>query len=188
MTEPEPDADAERPDSPASDGPSTTTMIIAALLGIGVLSTFLVVARSKSHDFGPVPVATVPAPQAESPDCAKLLDAVPDQLGDYETAEIADPAPAGVAAWRDSGEFPVIMRCGLDRPGDFVVGSPIQQVDDVGWFRVAEGDRVTWYAVDRPVYVALTLPDGSGPAPIQQLSRVIAEVLPAQAIDPAPPR
>lgn len=184
------DADGERPDSAGSDGPSTTTMIIAALLGIGVLSTFLVVARNKSGDPepGPVPVATVPAPQAESEDCALLLDGVPDQLGDYESAEILEPAPAGVAAWRDSGDFPVILRCGLDRPGDFVVGSPIQQVNEVQWFRVAEGDRVSWFAVDRPVYIALTLPDGSGPAPIQQLSQAISDILPAQPIDPAPPR
>ena len=52
-----------------------------------------------------------------------------------------------------------------------MVGSPLQVVDDVPWFRVAERPaRTTWFAVDRPVYVALTLPDGSGPTPIQLLS------------------
>ena len=46
----------------------------------------------------------------------------------------------------------------------------------------------TWFAVDRPVYIALTLPQGSGPTPIQEISDVIAKSLPAKAIDPAPPR
>ena len=37
-------------------------------------------------------------------------------------------------------------------------------VDRVSWFRLADPDtrRSTWVCVDRPVYVALTLPDGSG--------------------------
>ena len=82
----------------------------------------------------------------------------------------------------------MILRCGLERPSDFVVGTPLQMVDAVSWFRAAEADRVTWFAVDRPVYIALTLPADSGPTPIQQLSALIAGTLPQQPIDPAPPR
>ena len=112
---------------------------------------------------------------------------LPDRLGDYRRAELAFPAPPGVAAWRiDATSEPVILRCGLERPDDFVVGSPLQVVDEVSWFRVAEADRVTWFAVDRPVYVALTLPQDSGPTPIQELSDVIAKTLPAKPINPAP--
>ncbi len=97
------------------------------------------------------------------------------------------PAPPGAAAWTADGE-PVIMRCGLDRPAEFVVGSPIQVVDAVQWFELADQGRSTWFAVDRPVYIALTLPQGSGPTPIQEISDVIAKSLPAKPIDPAPPR
>ncbi len=95
------------------------------------------------------------------------------------------------AAWRrgPDGE-PVILRCGLGRPAEFMVGVPLQLVDDVEWFRIADpvGGLTTWVAVDRPVYVALTLPSDSGPAPIQDVSAVISQTLPARAIDPAPPR
>ena len=52
----------------------------------------------------------------------------------------------------------------------------------------ADDGRSTWFAVDRPVYVALTLPAGSGPTPIQEISRAIAKSLPAKAVDPAPVR
>ncbi len=85
------------------------------------------------------------------------------------------------------------MRCGLQRPDDFVVGSPIQVVDKVQWFRVDEqgstdAAKSTWYTVDRPVYVALTLPAGSGPVPIQELSSIIDRTVAAVPIDPAPAR
>jgi hypothetical protein len=89
----------------------------------------------------------------------------------------------------------VVLRCGLDRPAEFVVGSPIQVVDGVQWFQVSAGQQSggdaglsTWYTVDRPVYVALTLPSGSGPTPIQQISEVINRAIAAVPIDPAPPR
>jgi hypothetical protein len=117
--------------------------------------------------------------------------ALPQRLGRYERAAVAQPAPEGAAAWRDGTDSePVVLRCGLDRPADFVVGSPIQGVDRVQWFKVSaqtEG-RSTWYTVDRPVYLALTLPSGSGPTPIQELSEVIDRTVGAVPIDPAPAR
>ncbi|CQD11728.1 hypothetical protein BN970_02381 [Mycolicibacterium conceptionense] len=69
----------------------------------------------------------------------------------------------------------MVLRCGLERPADFVVGTPLQVVDEVQWFRVGEAGpaaddqgRSTWYAVDRPVYVALTLPAGPGRHPFSR--------------------
>ncbi|ETB36034.1 membrane protein, partial [Mycobacterium avium subsp. hominissuis 10-5606] len=99
------------------------------------------------------------------------------------------------AAWRTGPDSePVVLRCGLDRPAEFVAGSPIQVVDRVQWFAVrpdpqSAGDagRSTWYTVDRPVYVALTLPSGSGPAPIQRLSDVIEQRIAAAPVNPGPP-
>jgi hypothetical protein len=72
-----------------------------------------------------------------------------------------------------------------------VVGSPIQLVDRVQWFKEADPQpagkdaRSTWYTVDRPVYVALTLPSGSGPTPIQQLSDLIDHTIAAVPISPS---
>ncbi len=58
------------------------------------------------------------------------------------------------------------------------------------WFEVSGAeqgiDASTWYAVDRPVYVALTIPNGSGPTPLQDISATVIDVLPQQEIDPAP--
>ena len=174
------------------DGPPKVALIAALVIAAVAALAVVLIARHDEPGRTPVPIAPVPAPQADAAPCTALIAALPDRLGDYQRAPAADPVPAGAAAWQaDTGTEPVILRCGLERPADFVLGAPLQLVDAVSWFRVADasGDgRVTWYAVDRPVYIALTLPPGSGPAPIQTLSAVIAGTMPAQPIDPAPPR
>ncbi|HYB37466.1 MAG TPA: DUF3515 domain-containing protein [Mycobacterium sp.] len=177
-----------------SDGPPRALLIAALVLAIAAIGVVLAIAATRQAPQQPVPIPAVPAPQAESPACRELLVVLPQQLGDYERAPAAQPAPAGTAAWRASNDTePVVLRCGLDRPSDFVVGAPIQVVDRVQWFEEinprsgGEAGRTTWYTVDRPVYVALTLPPGSGPTPIQQLSDLIDRTIAAVPISPAPP-
>lgn len=183
---------------PTGDGGPPTALIIAAVaLAVASVGVILVIAANREAPPQPVAVAAAPAPQADSPACRALAGALPQRLGDYQRAPLAQPAPPGATAWRApaSDSEPVILRCGLDRPAEFVVGSPIQVVDRVQWFGVhpdqqSAGDagRSTWYTVDRPVYVALTLPSGSGPTPIQQLSEVIDHTIAAVPINPGPPR
>ena len=188
-------------DSETRDGPPRALMIAAIVVAVGAVVAILVVAALRQSPAAeqPVAIVSVPAPKAESAECRSLAGALPERIGDLGRAPAADPAPPGAAAWRASGGGEaVILRCGLERPVEFVVGSPLQVVDAVSWFRVGEagagGDpgadngRSTWFAVDRPVYVALTLPSGSGPTPIQEISRAIAKSLPAKAVDPAPVR
>ncbi len=196
------------------DGPPRGLLIAAVVVAIGAIVGILVFAalRQSPVTQPPVPIVGVPAPKAESADCRTLTDSLPDQLGDYHRAQAADPAPAGAAAWRpaDDGDA-VILRCGVERPDEFVVGVPLQVVDEVQWFRVGEAGagkdgvgeagagkdgvgeagagedgRSTWFAVDRAVYIALTLPQGAGPTPIQEISDLIAKKLPARPVDPAP--
>ena len=176
-------------DPDSHDGPPRALLIAAIVVAAGALIAILVYAsqRESPPTDQPVAIAAMPAPQAGTAECGTLLSALPGQLGAYRRAPAAAPAPPGVAAWSSDGE-PVILRCGVDRPAEFVVGSPIQMVDAVQWFEVAEQGRGTWFAVDRPVYIALTLPQGSGPTPIQTLSETIAKALPAKPIDPAPAR
>jgi hypothetical protein len=173
------------------DGPPRAVLIAALLIAVTAIGAVLAIAAIRKPEATPVAIAAAPAPHAEGPDCERLLDTLPDQLGDYRRATTAEPTPAGAAAWQaEPGGEPVILRCGLDRPLDFVVGAPVQVVDAVQWFRVADpsGALTTWFAVDRPVYVALTLPEGSGPSPIQEVSRTIAKVLPVNDVDPGAPR
>jgi hypothetical protein len=169
-----------------SEGPPRVVLIAAVVLAVGAISVILAIAATRHPPPKPLAVPTVPAPHAQDPACRALLEALPQRLGDYQRAPIAQPTPPATAAWRTTIDSePVVLRCGLDRPTDFVVGSPIQQVDRVQWFEARQSDRSTWYSVDRPVYVALTLPSGSGPTAIQQLSELIDHTMPAVPISPS---
>jgi hypothetical protein len=169
-----------------SEGPPRVVLIAAVVLAVGAISVILAIAATRHPPPQPLAVPTVPAPHAQDPACRALLEALPQRLGDYQRAPIAQPTPPATAAWRTTIDSePVVLRCGLDRPTDFVVGSPIQQVDRVQWFAARQSDRSTWYSVDRPVYVALTLPSGSGPTAIQQLSELIDHTMPAVPISPS---
>ncbi len=168
-----------------TDGPPRAALIAALVVAVGTIGVILAIAATR-HRTTPAVIAAVPAPQAQDPACRKLTDALPQRLGDYNRAQVVQPAPVGAAAWQPAGAGdPVVLRCGLERPADFVVGSPIQVVDQVQWFEVSQDQRSTWYTVDREVYVALTLPQGSGPTPIQQLSELIDRLMPARPINPS---
>jgi hypothetical protein len=174
-----------------ADAPPRSLLIAAAVVAVAAIVAVLVIAvlRQSSPQEAPVAIASVPAPKATSPECGALMAALPEKLGEYRRAATVEPAPPGAAAWRaESDAEPVILRCGLDRPDQFVVGAPIQVVEPVQWFEARDTDRSTWFAVDRPVYIALTLPSGSGPTPIQEISAAIAQTMPAKPIDPAPAR
>ena len=178
-------------ESESRDGPPRALLIAAVVLAVGAVIAILVVAtlRQTPAREQPVAIVAVPAPKADTAECRMLVGALPDQMDDFRRAAVADPAPAGAVAWRASpdGEA-IILRCGTDRPAEFAVGRPLQVVNDVAWFEIQDQGRSTWYAVDRPVYIALTLPAGSGPTPIQEISRVVAKSLPAKPVDPAPVR
>ena len=64
-------------------------------------------------------------------------------------AEAAEPAPVGAAAWQNQPDAePVILRCGLDRPEEFVVGAPIQVVEPVQWFELTDADITALAGLD----------------------------------------
>ena len=176
---------------PPPDGPPRAVLIAALVLAVAAAAIVLGIAATRQAPDAPVAIAAVPAPQADSDGCKAVVTALPDRLGDFRRAPTVEPTPAGTAAWRAApdGE-PVILRCGLDRPGEFVVGSPIQLVNSVQWFQIADPDtrRSTWVSVDRPVYIALTLPNDSGPGPIQTVSDLLTRTLPAVPIRPSAPR
>lgn len=83
-----------------------------------------------------------------------------------------------------------MLRCGLDRPLEFTKSSALQVINGVNWFEVRDDTTGvtsgTWYAVDRGTYIAVTMPDKSGPSPLQEISNTINAQLPAKPIDPGP--
>ncbi|OZC71890.1 DUF3515 domain-containing protein [Rhodococcus sp. 15-725-2-2b] len=167
-----------------------TAIALPVALVVGVLVAAIAVNRSPVLD--PVALGPVDSPDAASAQCTSLLDALPEDLGDYTRAELADPAPVGVRAWVSAEENaePVVLRCGLPRPIGFDVAAPLQVINGVQWFEVSGADdgidASTWFVVDRGVYVALTIPGDSGPTPLQDASSAVSGALPQQPLDPAP--
>ncbi|NLG56163.1 MAG: DUF3515 domain-containing protein [Rhodococcus sp.] len=170
--------------------PAVIATAIALPVGLLVGLIVAAVVANRNPDLGPVALGTIPAPRADSQECAALMESLPDSLGDYQRAELVDPAPESAAAWQSELTEPIVLRCGLDRPAEFNQASPLQLVDSVQWFEVSGAeqgiDASTWFAVDRGVYVAVTIPGGIGPTPIQDISATVAGSLPEVPLDPAP--
>jgi hypothetical protein len=160
-------------------------LVVAVLIAAAVL-------RGQRPE--PLRLADVPAPAAGSADCARLLSALPAELdgpaqGVLERRQLAAPASAGTAAW---GTPPVVLRCGIDRPAELTITSRLLDVSGVQFLEVpapavdedAAGEgAASWVAVDRPVYVALTLPAGTGSGPVQQVAEQLADTLPQRELE-----
>lgn len=189
-------AAADEPDSaPASASAHqyspaliATAVALPVVLVVAVLVA-AVLARRAPVEREPLVLGPVPAPAAEGPACAALLPALPATLGEFTKSTLVEPAPPATRAWqRPDGGTAIVLRCGLDRPLEFNRASPLQIVNGVQWFEVRDQAAAasTWFAVDRGAYIALTVPDGSGPTPLQEVSDTITAQLPAQPIDPGP--
>ncbi|GAA3055262.1 DUF3515 domain-containing protein [Actinokineospora globicatena] len=179
----------------------TTAAVLAGLLVVGVVVVRLLLPddpervavnqagqTTQAPRTGPVGLVPVDAPDSASTECAGLTSALPDVLPNngktLPRLPIADPAPVGAAAWGDQVGDPVVLRCGLGKPPELTNTAALREVSKVRWL-VIEGDgAATWFAVDRPVYVALTLPAGLGTGPLQTVSEVVGQRLVAQEVRP----
>lgn len=167
---------------------AAVALAVALVAGVGAVGLFGRDAGSDAAgdaqaggDVGPLPLVSIPAPEAGSDACHRLLEAVPGELTSsgerLERRELAEPAPPATAAWgRDN---PVVLRCGLDRPPELKRTSSLRQINGVQWLHVPDksGPSATWYVVDRPVHLALTVPEGTGTGPLQRISDLADEHL-----------
>ncbi len=168
------------------DGTPRWLLGIALALPVALVVGVLVVAALvRGQPQGPVGLAGVPAPAADSADCLRLIAALPEKLdggehGTLERRQLAAPAPAGAAAW---GEPPVVLRCGLERPPDLTATSRLLAISGVQFLEIPHPGTSTWVAVDRPVYVVVALPPVTGSGPLQQIATMIANTLPRRDVD-----
>ncbi|MCL2533802.1 MAG: DUF3515 domain-containing protein [Nocardiaceae bacterium] len=191
MSEPEhttADQTEEHPEEKRNPALIATAVALPVALVVGVIVAASIANRTPAKES--VGLGPVEAPAAQSAECTDLMANLPENLGDYTRAELRDPAPEATAAWQPTEGEPVVLRCGLPRPPEFNQASPLSVVDGVQWFEISGAEQgieaSTWYTVDRPVYVALTVPNGSGPTPLQDASAAISQKLPSQPLDPAP--
>lgn len=132
---------------------------------------------------GPLALVTVDAPDAGTPACTNLTNALPAKLpsnGKQLTRlALAEPAPQAAAAWAGDRGEPVVLRCGLGKPAELQPTSSLRLISEVNWLPIEGDGATTWYTVDRPVYIALTIPEDAGTGVVQEMSETIAKAVPA---------
>lgn len=166
---------------------------LALLLVLGVLGGARWVAGQSSQ--GPVQMAELPGGNADHPACAPLLEELPEEVAGFQRAEVAEPAPAGAAAWVAGEADELTLRCGVDLPFQYTALSETTEVDGTEWLHVVDpstGDALqTWYTVNRSPAVAVTVyqidPETSdaGVAPAEDLAEAMA-TLPEERQEPNP--
>ncbi|MDN4489859.1 DUF3515 family protein [Demequina sp. SYSU T00068] len=125
------------------------------------------------------PLVVDPAPYAADVDCARVMLAMPEDLGGLPGQPTSSQA---TAAWGE--EYPLVMRCGVEPPGPTTDEclSIETSAATVDWLVIDEGG--TWRTVTfgRSPAVELVVPKERAQ---DALGDVLAEVSPAAALAPA---
>jgi hypothetical protein len=125
----------------------------------------------------PVPPVT---PEADAA-CPRFMTDLPVELAGQRSRPVRSDTPYAYA-W---GEPPIVLRCGVERPADFVRDSPVYDLDGVSWFvDTTDPDQNVFTVVDRSVYVELTIPSSIDSEPAIVLSPLINATMPKQELRP----
>lgn len=184
-----------RTEPPADHRDQTAVMrrpLILLSLGLALLLVAGVLIGSKLYlkqlNNQPVALTELPSPDADSPECAALVDSLPDELAGHSRAELLDPAPAGAAVWQSSSAERVTLRCGVDAPLQFTELTPTDEIAGARWMKVVDptpgSNLTTWFTVDRSPVVAVTADDAALHGRTSPVEDLDVSALPAA--DPAP--
>jgi Protein of unknown function (DUF3515) len=131
-------------------------------------------------DLPPLPVAVPPVTPEADASCPALMGQLPLELAGEQSRPVDSDSPYAYA-W---GEPPVVLVCGVERPATLEPTSPLIQVNGVNWLvDTSDPDSIVWTAVDRPVYVQVTVSADTDSAPVTALCQVINDTLPLQPVD-----
>ncbi|MDP9093308.1 MAG: DUF3515 domain-containing protein [Actinomycetota bacterium] len=128
----------------------------------------------------PITVAAPPPNAAADQPCTTVLGALPITLSGL-SGRPARSTWTYVAAWGDPA---VVLRCGIPRPSALTPGSSAQTVgiDGVYWLPAALKNVTVWTAVDRAVYIEVSVPKSYAQPPLAPVSDAIARALPAVCV------
>lgn len=131
---------------------------LALALVVGVLVGAKLIATQASR--APYALSAAPAPLADSAECAAFTGALPKKLAGNPRATLAEPAPAGAAAYVSTSQKKITVRCGVDAPLQFTELSELKELDGVQWLRLTEPTTSppmeSWFSVNTTPIVAVT--------------------------------
>lgn len=146
----------------------------------------LLLAPGSGQSGGAQPAATAvvsvsaPTPSAAAIEpCAQVLSELPVDLDGNQPRQV-HPYPdegAPAVAW---GNPPIVLQCGVARPKELVASSGDEAflINAVAWLPVADSKQTVWTAVDRAVYIRVSVPKSYPQPPLATISDAIAKALP----------
>ena len=150
--------------------------LTVVVLAIGAAVTLgLINKNNPVVDRGPLPVATVGQPGADSAACKTLMPQLPQTLAGA-SRRILEGGGDGIAAWGDPA---IILRCGMETPQELTCSAELTEINSVQWLPLSgdgSGDT-TFLAADRTVRIAVTVPTGTGTDAMGDLSSIVGTTL-----------
>lgn len=132
---------------------------LAIALAVGTIGASKVISLRVAQE--PISLNTLNSPLADSPECASLIDALPQRAGDMPRRDLVEPAPAGAAAFSTDPSNRVTVRCGVELPLQYTTLSSTSDIKEVSWLPVFDdtpgSSMQTWYSVATKPVVAVTL-------------------------------
>lgn len=140
-------------------------------------------ASSGGEDLPVLLVQVPPLTPEAGASCPALMTALPPDLDGEPSRRVRSDSPY-VYAWGDPA---IVLICGTERPAGYVTGAALIQIDGVYWYvDTSNPDSTVWTAVDRSVYVQISLPPAVDSAPVAALTPQIASALPYREPTPGP--
>ncbi|MFP7664139.1 MAG: DUF3515 family protein [Corynebacterium pyruviciproducens] len=141
-----------------------TPMVIALVLAVVFVVAVLFGAKfvySKAAS-GPTVVTDLGYEESSSAECSQFIEALPDKIGRYKQVPIADPVPAGAAAYKKGLEDELTVRCGMPTPTYASAASHVTENSNAQWLRVSDNSgNATWYSLNVRPTIAITAADTS---------------------------
>lgn len=153
---------------------------VIAVLGVIVATKFVQDDKAAT----PVMLSNPELPDNDSKECSDLIGRLPSRVDGLVRAELADPAPAGAAVWRDINDDRVTLRCGVSLPDQYNELAKTEKVKDVEWLKVTDGDDsglVTWFSVGKTPTIAVTSDESHHGALADLAEAIGADTDPANA-------
>ena len=161
-----------------SKGSRTRAGIALAIAIISILGIiFAAKIYQDSQAAKPVAISNPELPANDSPECAELLDRLPERAAGLVRAEITEPAPEGAAVYRNLEQDRITLRCGANVPSQYNELAKTEEVKGISWLRVVDStdeSLATWFTVGREPVVAIT---AEGNAKAEDALRDLAEAL-----------
>jgi Protein of unknown function (DUF3515) len=136
-------------------------------------------APAATRSLPPLAVPLPPGLDAAAAPCRALAAALPATLRELAGRPVRPAAPS-TRAWGDPA---VVLRCGVPKPTGYSLSAKnLFGINGVTWYVQQEAGRSVFTAVDRTVYVEVSVPAAYDSAPVAALSTVVGRALPARPV------